>query len=272
MLYERVLLSSTDGAQIPLDTYCPHVSGEIDPDPRRRAVVICPGGGYEFLSEREAEPVALTFAAAGFNAFVVWNRVAPHVYPRPQQDAASAVAYVRKNAARYHVDPDKIAVMGFSAGGHLAASLGVLWPKAELWAPLSLTPEDVKPNAMVLSYPVINGGAKAHRGSFVALSGSKDLSEHEKYSLDKMVTKDTPPAFLWATWDDSVVPVESTLLMAAALRRADVQAEVHIFPHGEHGASLCRDVTSGLRNPQMVLPDCAGWVDMAQRFLRDTMK
>ena len=165
MLYQRVSVPSTDGFSLPLDVYCPEVYPEIDPDIQRPAVVICPGGAYRYLSPREAEPVALVFAAMGFNAFVAGYRVAPHCYPRPQQDAAAAVAWVRAHAGETHTHPDKIAIMGFSAGGHCAASLGVWWPRADLWAELGLTPEQVKPNALVLSYPVITGGEKAHRGS-----------------------------------------------------------------------------------------------------------
>ena len=134
MLYERKTISSAGSYALPLDVYCPHVSTEIDPDIQRPAIVICPGGGYGFLSEREAEPVALAFNTLGFNTFIVWYRVAPHRYPRPQQDVAAAVAWVRAHAAETHTHPDKIAVLGFSAGGHCAGSLGVWWPKAELWA------------------------------------------------------------------------------------------------------------------------------------------
>ena len=145
MLYQRVSVPSTDGFSLPLDVYCPEVYPEIDPDIQRPAVVICPGGAYRYLSPREAEPVALVFAAMGFNAFVAGYRVAPHCYPRPQQDAAAAVAWVRAHAGETHTHPDKIAIMGFSAGGHCAASLGVWWPRADLWAELGLTPEQVSP-------------------------------------------------------------------------------------------------------------------------------
>lgn len=192
MLYQRVSVPSTDGFSLPLDVYCPEVYPEIDPDIQRPAVVICPGGAYRYLSPREAEPVALVFAAMGFNAFVAGYRVAPHCYPRPQQDAAAAVAWVRAHAGETHTHPDKIAIMGFSAGGHCAASLGVWWPRADLWAELGLTPEQVKPNALVLSYPVITGGEKAHRGSFENLTGSHDLDVHLRYSLETQVTAQTP--------------------------------------------------------------------------------
>lgn len=267
MLYERKTISSAGSYALPLDVYCPHVSAEIDPDIQRPAIVICPGGGYGFLSEREAEPVALAFNTLGFNTFIVWYRVAPHRYPRPQQDVAAAVAWVRAHAAETHTHPDKIAVLGFSAGGHCAGSLGVWWPKAELWAEMGLTPEQVKPNALVLSYPVITGGPKAHRGSFENLTGSKDTAEHLAYSLDTAVTDQTPPTFLWHTWDDASVPVENSLLMATALRAHNIPAALHIFPHGGHGSSLANAQVTGTRCPQLNLPDCAHWPQMAAEFL-----
>ena len=117
MRCERLSIPTSAGAEIALDVYVPAVSKEIDLEVRRPAIVICPGGGYEFLSEREAEPVALRFLPEGFNCFVVWYRFAPNRYPRPQQDVAAAVAWVRAHAEETHTDPNRIAVMGFSAGG-----------------------------------------------------------------------------------------------------------------------------------------------------------
>lgn len=264
MTYQRVTLSTG----VPMDVYVPHVSQQIDPNVQRPAVVICPGGGYQHLSEREAEPVALRFLSMGFNCFVVWYRIAPHTYPAPQQDVAAAVAWVRQHAGETNTHPAQIAVMGFSAGAHAAGSLGVWWPRAELWQPLGLTPEDVRPNAMVLCYPVISGGEHAHRGSFVNLSGSDDPAAHTAYSLDESVTQRTPPAFLWHTWEDGAVPVENTLLIASALRRCGVTAEVHIFPFGSHGLSLANPLTSSANRPEQNVPECAAWPELAARFLR----
>lgn len=173
MMYERILIPSSDGYELPLDVYCPHVSVEIDPDIQRPAVVICPGGGYAWLSEREGEP--MRWRSRRWASMPLWYGIALRrtAIPVPQQDVASAVAWVRAHAAETHTDPNRIAVMGFSAGGHCAGSLGVWWPKAELWAEMGLTPEQVKPNAMVLCYPVISGGPKAHLGSFECLTGAR---------------------------------------------------------------------------------------------------
>jgi len=267
MLYQRITLPTG----IPMDVYAAHVSQQINPNVQRPGIVICPGGGYEHLSEREAEPIALLFLHMGFNCYVVWYHLAPNRFPLPQQDVAGAVAWARQHAAETHTAPDKIAVMGFSAGGHVAGSLGVWWPRAELWQPFGLTPEDVKPNAMVLCYPVITGGAFAHRGSFVNLTGESDSVAHTAYSLEEHVTSAAPPTFLWHTWTDGAVPVENTLMMASALRKSGVTAEVHIFPQGGHGLALANEITTSTAYPEQNVEECTVWPELAARFLKQIM-
>lgn len=271
MLYERLDLPTPDGGSFVLEAYIPEVTEQIDPDIQRSAVVICPGGGYHFTSHREGEPIALTFAAKGFAAFICWYRTDEKRFPQHVQELALAVHTVRSHAADWHVHPDRIAVLGFSAGGHLAGSLGVLWPREDLWRPLGLTPAQVRPNAQVLCYPVITAGPKAHRGSFVNLTGSEDLALHQPYSLETLVSAQTPPAFIWHTWEDELVPVENALLMASAMRAHSVLTELHIFPHGGHGAALANHITGGLRYGHTDLPECAAWPDLAARFLRDVL-
>lgn len=266
MLYEHLALTASDGTPIELDTYCPNVKENDDHNALRTSIVICGGGGYAYVSDRETEPVALRFAAMGFNTFCVRYRVAPFRFPCAVQDVACAVAYVRRNAARYRQHPDRIAVIGFSAGGHAACSLGVMWPREDLWVPISCTPGDVKPNAMILCYPVITGGPYAHRDSFRNLTGSEDLAVHQQYSLETMVSERTPPAFLWATWDDRCVPCQNMLCFAAALREHGVPAEVHIYPHGAHGLSL-GDKTTWCSDPALLEPAVTGWPELAARFL-----
>lgn len=269
MIHQRIMIPSANGTEFPMDLYIPQVSDQVVPNPTRPAIVICPGGGYHFCSEREAEPIALRFLMHGFNTYVIWYREkeADELFPKPQQDAAAAVAYVRAHAQEHHTDPDRIAILGFSAGGHLAGSLGVLWHRGELWQPMNLTPEQVKPNAMVLCYPVISGGKDAHRGSFNNLTGTEDLSVHEEYSLEKLVTENCPPAFLWHTFEDNAVPVQNSLLMAHALAEHKVLTELHIFPHGKHGASLCSELTG----ESLVIPEAQQWPELAARFLKDAM-
>lgn len=268
MIGKRIEIDAVGGVKIPMDTYIPEVTDAIDINIMRPSVVICPGGGYTHLAKREAEPIALAFAAAGFNAFVIWYRISPNRYPIPQQDAASAVAYVRAHAKELHSHPDHIAIMGFSAGGHLAGSLGTRWQCEELWEPMGLAPQQVRPNAMVLCYPVISGGEYAHRGSFEALTGVKDENTHQAYSVDQWVSESCPPTFLWHTFEDGAVPVQNSLLMATALAKHGVLTQMHIFPYGGHGAALCNEQTSGVHGAHHINPHNAAWAGMAQAFLK----
>lgn len=272
MIYERQMIPSVGGTRIPMDVYVSTADHDINPQTRRPAVLICPGGAYRYCSPREAEPVALRFVALGFHAFVVWYRTAPNRFPVPQQDAAAALACIRQNAQHWHVHPDRIAILGFSAGGHLAGSLGTLWQRADLWEPLGLSPEQVRPNAMVLCYPVVTGGPFAHRGSFENLTGTEDVKHHAAYSLEDWVTDQCPPAFLWHTFTDRAVPVQNSLLMAEALADRGIQTELHVFPSGAHGASLCNDLTTTEgEEAGHIIPEAQVWPEMAARFLRRVM-
>ena len=281
MLHQRVMVPSSGGTQVPLDVYVPYASREIQADVRRPAIVICPGGGYGFCSEREAEPVALRFLMEGFNTFVVWYRVhrfeGEEPFPHTAADWYRASTEHRfpmpQHAQEYRTDPDQIAVMGFSAGGHLAASLGGLWHHADLWEEMGLAPENVKPNGAVLSYPVIVADEDAHRGSFEHLSGGdRNVAHHQQYSVLNWVTENYPPTFLWHTFTDGAVPVNNSLRMAHALSDAGVLTEMHIFPDGVHGLSLCNEQTARPGAEELIVPECQCWPELAARFLKNAMK
>ncbi|MBQ8654560.1 MAG: alpha/beta hydrolase [Clostridia bacterium] len=250
-----------------LDVYAP--LSPLNPPLIHRGILICPGGGYSHLALREAEPIALRFASMGFTAAVVQYHVNSAVFPQALQDAGCAMACMRSHAEEWQLNPDAIAVAGFSAGGHLACSLGVMWQREEIWQPLELTCDQVKPNAMVLCYPVISAGEHAHRGSFECLTGSMDPAVHAAYSLENLVSPLTPPAFLWHTWEDAAVPVENSLLLALALHRHRVQAEVRIYPYGSHGGALADEITAS--QPDKLIPEAQEWPAQAARFLRSVM-
>lgn len=239
------------------------VNGEQE---KHGAVIVIPGGGYEGVSPREGEPVATPFAAAGYHTFVLYYRVSPHKHPSPIQDLAETVKYVRAHAEEFGVDPDDITVCGFSAGGHLAATLGVHWNKPYLTELVQASPETLRPNHVILGYPVITSGPFAHRGSFDHLVGSDEALLAEM-SLETQVTPDTAPTFLWHTAEDPAVPVENSLMFASALSANHVPFEMHIYPFGGHGLSRANSLTSEGR-PEQEYADVAEWIDLAIRWLK----
>lgn len=241
--------------------------------PARRAVIVCPGGGYVMRSDREAEPIALQFFAAGFNVFTlcysVGNDAADYA---PLTQAALAVKYVRENAERFYVDPAYVFMIGFSAGGHLAASCGTLWKHPRVLAALGDTAAAGigRPTGTILCYPVLTAGEHTHKGSIQMLCGTEAPTKEEcdRFSLELHVDSTTAPAFIWHTFDDPCVPVENALLYATALRKNGVPFELHIYPHGTHGLALCnRETWANI--PDMIAPVPAEWLPNAIRWAKD---
>jgi acetyl esterase/lipase len=224
------------------------------------AVVICPGGAYAGLAGHEGKDIALRFNKLGFHAFVVQYRVSPDRFPIPQQDIFRAIKIVRSKAKDWKVKSDKIAVCGFSAGGHLAASSGTLFNEIEANANDEADKYSQIPNALILGYPVISTGEHSHVGSFDNLLGKNAGQElREKYSLEKRITAKTPPTFLWHTAEDAVVPVENSLLFALELRKYEIPFELHVFPEGRHGLGLGVD-------PE--IPEIQVWPELCCTWLR----
>lgn len=256
-------------ANAKLTTYV-HVQAEDCPHPPRAAMLVLPGGGYAFCSSREAEPIALAYANAGMNAYVLDYSVKEKAkFPQPLLEASRAMKYIRDHAKEDNTDPTRVFVIGFSAGGHLASALATRWHHAEIQTAAGVTGEENKPTGAILSYAVINGGTTRHVGTFVNLSGSPDPSEEVRMQLsnDLQVDANTPPCFLWHTADDPVVPVQNSLLMASALTEQKIPYELHIFPHGPHGLSLCNEETS-VGNPDLISPSVGEWLPLSLTWLR----
>ena len=234
---------------------------------KRRAIIVCPGGGYGWLSEREGEPVALQFFAAGLNAFVLRYSVKEKAANyAPLIEACLAVKYIRDHAEELHVDPNYVFITGFSAGGHLAAWTGTQWHIPEVTAHIGdADPTICKPTATIPCYPVISGlpGIR-HDGSIQTLNGWKEGDEEgmSRFSLEKLVDEKTSPAFLWHTANDGCVPVMNSLLYAEALTKANIPYELHIYPKGPHGLSLANRETN-LNAPTLADPHIAGWLPLA---------
>lgn len=237
-------------------------------------MLVCPGGGYVCTSDREAEPIAMAFAAQGFHTFVLRYSVSKYAaFPNSLVELARTVKIIRENSEIWGIIADNIAVAGFSAGGHLTASLGVYWNDPEIQRLAGCAGEEDKPNALILNYPVITSGVATHFGSIdMLVQNAADDEERalliEKTTLEKHVGKHTPPCFIMHTYFDSVVPVENSLFFAKALAEHNVPFELHIIQDGEHGLALADDVT--FSGSDITLSDeYAKWPRICGRWLRD---
>ena len=225
---------------VTLTCYIQETSGEMPNTQKRPAILIFPGGGYQVCSDREAEPIAMAYMAVGYNAFVLrYSLGEKAAFPGALRDAEQALQIIIDRAGEWNVDATKIAVIGFSAGGHLAASLGTLG--------------SVKPSALILGYPCITEET------------CKKLAMPVP-SLEDKVDETTPPAFIFSTWADELVPVRDSLAFANALYHAGVKCEIHIYQNGEHGLSLGKPHTSS-GFARLVDKNFAGWFELSVNWL-----
>ena len=273
MKHERLELKNyfgfigKNGENPTLDVYLPYNMVEMNRQNQKRpCLLICPGGGYGMCSERESEPIALHFLPEGFNVFILVYSCSPHRYPTQLREVAAAMELIYKNAEEWNCDTEKIAIMGFSAGGHLAAHYSTSFDIPEVREVVS---DSKSVNASILCYPVISANKVfAHTGSFKNLLGHepKMPEEADSVSCDKLVRENTPPAFLWHTAADGCVPVANTLLYANALLEKGIPAEVHIYPFGGHGLSTC-DVHTCDTVDEVIAYNSV-WLDSVKKWLK----
>ena len=223
-----------------LESYCPSNFNEWSTHDKRKCVLILPGGGYHFLSERESEPVALKLNGANIACFVLKYSIFPNItLPSPLIDVYAALAYIRRNADKYHILKEKISVLGFSAGGHLAAATSAYHTNQDFADILGITLDEMKINGCLLSYPVISMEF-GHEDSIKAVT--KDNPELKKFlSIDKNITKDFPKTFIWHTTFDTIVKVQNSLALALELEKNKIFFELHIYPMHDHGQALATD-------------------------------
>jgi len=239
---------------------------------KRNAILVIPGGGYKVIcNDREGEPVALSFMAQGYNAFVLRYSVdGQKVFPGQLIEASLAMKHIKDNAEEYGINPEKVFVTGFSAGGHLAASLGILWHKKEIYEACDMPFGYNKPSGMMLGYPVISFNDEfGHVPSGCYLFGTDNLTDEQVYegSLENHVDENSVPLFVMHTADDQVVDVRNALALANAYANAGKKFEMHIYPSMPHGAALANKITSCGRkeweNKQIErwIADAAAWAE-----------
>ncbi len=232
-----------EGENPVLEAYLPDEVMKKRANLKRPCMLICPGGGYAECSPREAEPIALHFLPEGFNVFILKYTCFPAQFPTQIREVAAAMELICKNASEWYCDTEKISIMGFSAGGHLAAHYSTSFDCPEV---REAFPESKAPAASVLCYPVISAvEGKCHKGSFERLVGQYPLTEEQmkRFSLENAVKENTPPAFIWHTASDTIVPVYSSLVYAQALSEYNIPFELRVFPEGQHGVATCDEKT-----------------------------
>lgn len=244
-------------------------------------MLICPGGGYGACSPREAEPIARYYMGKGYNTGILYYTVNTLAYtqehtpvemidkestlPLPLIEVAKCISMVRDNAEEWHVSPDKISIIGFSAGAHLAGMLATMWNRPELIKKLGK--DNTRPDALILIYPVVTSGEFAHTGSFMNLLNTMTPSKEklEEYSLENNVNETTPPTFLVHTAADTIVPCENSMIFAKALRKFKIPFELHILPDEQHGMSLATSEVLKVAKPYN-----ARWADWSCKWLEKT--
>ena len=266
-LKEYCPLLGADGCDPVLGVYLPHTPPDLERENEKRpCMLICPGGAYLRVCPREGEPIALNFLPQGFNVFVLTYSTAPNSFPTQLRQVAAALELIRKNADNWGCDLSRLVLMGFSAGGHLAAHYSNCYDCPEVRA---VFPDSLPVQACILGYPVITGDPEfGHAPSFEHLSGHSPATneDREKFSLERRVTEKTPPTFLWHTAADALVPVENSLLYAAALSKNKIPFELHVYPYGPHGRATADEQTCNELDAKTA--HAHAWIEAAQKWLK----
>lgn len=277
MIHQTITLPYGGKSNATLTLYAPQRM-QTSPVQIHPTVLVIPGGGYNGVSIREGECIALRFLTMGMTAAVLSYSVGEDaVFPQSLCEAALAMAYLKENAEAYQIDTNRIYTCGFSAGGHLALSLGVFWDKPWLSQAVGKENELLRPTAQIICYPVVSSDPEIwHKGSIQRLMGGEESKEKlDLVSLDKHVSPLTPPTFLWTTQTDPIVPCENSLVLAAELQKNHVPMELHVYGWGRHGLSLCNRITQNkttLDAPlklSQINPHIATWLPLCQEWLEE---
>lgn len=236
--------------------------------PQRGGVMVLPGGAYLFHGASEGEPVAMAFAAAGYHAYLLRYSIGSHArFPNSAADVCRALKLIRQQAAEWNQDPDKLALCGFSAGGHVAACVGTMWNRQDLMEASGCFQGEGRPNALILGYPCITVDVEGQGDMYRLLAGERSLEElREIASAEQWVGAHTPPVFLWNIYRDKMVPVEHGLRWMAALAEHDIPFECHTYMEGNHASAL-NVPSSSLGDPVRENGHVARWMTDCTEWL-----
>ncbi|MDF7825497.1 alpha/beta hydrolase [Pontiellaceae bacterium B12227] len=263
ILYWQNEVSDLSTAELKQDNV-PHLVPFLQQEPGEPypCVIVLPGGGYQLLSEHESAPVAGWLNGLGINAFVLNYSVAPAKHPQPYHDVRRTIQWVRAHAAALNIDPERVGVLGFSAGGHLAGAAASWWEDEALAIGDEMDAISARPDLAVLCYPVVTGKpGDCNEGSLINLMGDPSDEKRDVFSLEERISARTSPMFIWHTADDVPVPIGNSFSMAQAMSAVGAEYELHVFPEGVHGLGLCS--VDRLRNAEVGQWRnlCAGWFE-----------
>ncbi len=277
MIYETVSLPFGGKDNATLTLFIPKMLKK-SPVQRRPTVLISPGGGYRLVSVREGEAIAFRFLTYGYNAAILsYSTNEDAQFPQPLCEEALAMAYLKENAQRLCIDPDRIVTCGFSAGAHLALSLGVFWDKDWLSEMVGKEKNLLRPAAQIICYPLVSTEPDLmHPDCTMVMMGKEDTPERRKLvSMEKQVSPNTPPTFLWTTVSDAIVSCEHSLVLASALQKQGVPTEFHMYGWGKHGLSVANRITQARNSQNAPLknnsnnPHIATWLPLCQEWLEE---
>jgi len=274
MIYKKVKLYQlypNVSKKSKLEIYCPSNSKEVDLNRKRKTILLFPGGGYSFTSDRESEPIALRFASYDINVFSLRYVCYPFKFPNPLTDALSALDYIIKNADIYNVDTNNIIVMGFSAGGNLAGNLCVHCNDKKIQNYIGVNTK-YKIKGCILGYPVVDveNPINTHLPTSKNISQNNDEYKHY-FSFNKYIDKNFPKTFIWTTKDDACVPIINSTMVKDKLDDLSIPCELHFFPHGPHGMSLGETFLYPQEFLDLVkgIEDVKEWVNLALNFIKN---
>ena len=268
MIYEKIRLKDYYplNSEATITSYCIDNHGEYPYEVKRKTILVIPGGGYTFVSKREAEPIAIRFLAKNYNVFVLDYSVGEFVFPYPLVEAYAAISYIRKHAEKYHIDPRFVGVVGFSAGGHLAASISNYQDDPYYAEYLKDDVKDHKIDFTILSYPVISMNKDITHLETASRISQNDEGLLDYFSIEKHVSPSFPPTFIWTTKEDSIVDYHHSVIFKNALDVKHIKNALFLYEHGDHGGATCDELSCSKEDIER-FDKAKYWIDEVSKFI-----